>query len=73
MKGIGPKDPRKNSMADVPLFQTIEPQCRSCAHLRPEGNCKAFVNGIPVQIWVNNFDHTKPYPGDNGIRYKAKP
>ena len=59
-------------MADIPVFTDIEPQCRSCAHLRLEGRCTAFPGGIPLRIWVNDHDHTKPYPGDNGIRYEPK-
>ena len=33
------------------------------------GKCKAFPEGIPMQIFENIFDHTNPYPGDNGIRF----
>jgi hypothetical protein len=32
--------------------------------------CKAFPNGIPDEIWLGDDDHTKPYPGDNGIRFE---
>ena len=34
--------------------------------------CEAFPQGIPEEIWVGEFDHTKPYPGDNGIRFEPK-
>ncbi len=34
--------------------------------------CKAFPEGIPEQIFWGTVDHTKPYPGDNGIRFEKK-
>lgn len=49
-----------------------EPQCHSCKHWH-EGTltCDAFPGGIPVGFFTGRFDHRKPYPGDNGIRYEA--
>ena len=32
--------------------------------------CDAFADGIPVPIQANKHDHSKPYPGDHGIRYE---
>lgn len=29
-----------------------------------------YHNAIPQEILDNEFDHTKPYPGDNGIQYE---
>ena len=34
--------------------------------------CKAFPQRIPKEIMFDGFDHTKPYPGDGGIRYAPK-
>jgi hypothetical protein len=53
------------------------PICVGCKHLNPaqewgNGKCAAFPDGIPDEIWVKGFDHTKPYPGDHGIRFEAK-
>ena len=33
-------------------------------------SCKAFEKGIPDAIADGEFDHTKPYKGDNGIRFE---
>ncbi|MCP5510235.1 MAG: hypothetical protein H7A24_00005 [Leptospiraceae bacterium] len=34
--------------------------------------CDAYPNGIPFEIWTNKVDHSKPYPGDNGIRFEPR-
>lgn len=55
------------------------PQCLSCRHwISPIGQvgeaaqvCAAFPDGIPEQIWWNNADHRKPFPGDHGVRWAA--
>lgn len=33
-------------------------------------HCKAFSEGIPTEILSDSFDHTNPFPGDNGIRFE---
>jgi hypothetical protein len=54
--------------------EVIVPQCQSCKH-KNEGDgwpsCTAF-DRIPAEILTNEFDHTKRYPGDGGIRYEPK-
>ena len=53
------------------------PQCTSCKHLDRDTirsikstSCKAFPNGIPMEVWDYKHDHTQPYPGDNGKRIR---
>lgn len=36
--------------------------CRN--HIRNTLNCKAFPNGIPNEILINEFDHTQPFGGE---------
>jgi hypothetical protein len=53
---------------------TVEvPQCMFCVHLKKGTyTCSAFPVEIPKDILLNNFMHTKPYPGDHGILFEAK-
>jgi len=53
-----------------PTDMTIS-QCTFCAHRSPDAtNCRAFPEGIPVEIITNEHDHTVKFHGDNGILYK---
>lgn len=56
------------------------PDCLKCKHLRerPPGIimgffCDAFPGGIPDAIFDGEVKHTKPYPGDHGIRFEPLP
>ena len=61
------------------------PRCfsRRCVHFsgfyQPRGTeqgerpaCVAFPNGIPSEIAYGKNNHTKPFPGDNGIQYEKE-
>lgn len=41
--------------------------CQDCIHYAGGFKCSAFPVGIPQEILDGNNDHSKPYPGDNGI------
>ena len=46
-------------------------QCTFCSHRSPDGTrCKAYPQGIPVELLYNEHDHRTEFPGDQGIRYK---
>lgn len=61
--------------------------CNACANLRERSNpdhdgqspfttfvpyCAAFPDRIPADIWMEGFDHRRPYPGDGGIRFELR-
>jgi len=48
--------------------------CMFCIHLDKDITkraCEAYPDGIPTKIWMNEFDHRKPYPGDHGIKFES--
>ncbi len=53
----------------------MKPICFGCSHFLPYSGaplkCTAFIEGIPEAILSGEADHRKPYPGDNGIRFKS--
>lgn len=44
-------------------------QCLYCKHYHGFTECDAFPD-IPDEIITGEFDHARPYPGDNGIRFE---
>jgi hypothetical protein len=48
----------------------FSPQCNRCSNYLKNGKCMAFLNRIPDEILDGEHDHTKPFPGDNGIRFE---
>lgn len=51
--------------------QVVTPQCRACkwADAKDPFACRAFPDGIPSDILLNEVDHRKPVKGDKGIRF----
>ena len=51
-------------------------QCEMCRHFQAfrAGNrapvCKAFPEGIPIEISGDEQDHHQPFLGDNGIQFE---
>ena len=49
----------------------VSVQCLACSNLNDIAiTCKAFPKGIPEKILSGNYDHTKPFDGDNGIQFR---
>lgn len=52
------------------------PICYECKHKtsksREKMTCKAFPDGVPLEILISSHDHHNPYPGDNGIQFEPK-
>jgi len=65
-------DPNNRFVAGEGITRGIN-LCLMCTHYRKDKKCNAFPEGIPHEIWVLQVFHTKPYPGDNGIKYKPLP
>jgi len=55
-------------------YLAYSPVCIECKNIKSlvDRTCKAFPKGIPIQIWNGKNNHTKPYKGDNGIRFEAR-
>lgn len=53
----------------------ITKQCQNCINFAQSDTsgiptCVAFPEGIPEVILTGDFDHSKPFEGDNGFRYQ---
>lgn len=50
---------------------SLSTQCLLCARYRGLGQCAAFPEGIPGDIFTGEFDHTEPHEGDHGLQFVA--
>lgn len=64
-------------MKEHPVMVSLNSDlCVHCQHYRgfkgnpPIFTCSAFPKGVPGIVSNGNFDHRKPYPGDNGIQFE---
>ena len=50
------------------------PSCAFCQRLSANRAgtwcCRAFPGGIPAALIEGRFDHRRPFPGDQGIRFE---
>ena len=46
--------------------------CIFCKHFTGLRTCKAFPEGIPLEIWNAENKHTEPYEGDHGIQFEQR-
>lgn len=79
----GPKKGKDTYILDdsINTVSTKDDGCYWCIHwnqnkddydLRaPTMLCDAF-DEIPREIWIGRVSHTKPYPGDRGIRFESR-
>jgi len=61
----------EDSLYEMTMISNV---CTHCKHYNFDDvenhTCEAFPDGIPPDIWLGKNDHTKPYPGDHGIRFE---
>lgn len=62
------------------MTQIRQGNCIFCKHMHDDARtCDAYPDGIPDDLRYSDlgtntppFDHRKPYPGDNGIRFEIR-
>lgn len=61
----------KNEACLIPI--NAARQCATCKnHIPHTLTCRAYPNGIPMEIIRGRVDHSKPYQGDKGILYTSE-
>lgn len=71
-KPVEPRTPLPAYLGDDVDLVLNDPQCFSCLWFKGDGTCDAFPEGIPFDIYVNQADHRKRYPGDGGVVFKLR-
>jgi hypothetical protein len=53
-------------------YQSHSRQCERCLNLieRTRRRCVAFPDGIPAELWNDEIEHSRPFPGDGGVMYE---
>lgn len=51
---------------------TTSTQCNDCGRYRGLGQCAAFPDAIPGDIFDGEFDHAEPHDGDHGLQFVAR-
>lgn len=52
------------------MTSRIPSQCRACARFDVvQGNCDAFLGGVPADMLFYGDDHRKPRDRDGGIQF----
>lgn len=47
-------------------------QCLGCSRYHENQKCKAFPDGIPTSVFLNEISHNTPFPGDHDIQWQSK-
>ena len=57
----------------IPVYSEV---CTYCKHWDWESDelrrCKAFPDGIPMEIWMGENDHREPFEGDRGVQFEQR-
>jgi hypothetical protein len=47
-------------------------ECMKCKHFITTGHCKAYPDGIPMDIWTATTKHDATRKGDHGIQFESR-
>lgn len=48
--------------------------CRACVHYQSKTTtCRAFPEGIPIEVAGGQVSHLDPLDGDHGVHFEPKP